>query len=181
MHSKRRTLLLLIPLLQHPPILVHVQPSLCSLWVPMRGVQGWSCLCVQTQVCSALQAPCKWEPLPLWVSQRATAAVPGIREQRLLWEAVGWRAEKWHGAILFPPCLDSVAWVSQTRSLKAAGNVSFKCLIYFLCKRKVWLSSSQSKWDFEFPLSRSGSSCDTAEWLSHLTFLTWFMLSNRFH
>lgn len=139
MHSKRRTLMLLLltPLLQHPPILVHVQPSLCSLWAAMRGVQGWSCLCVQTQVYSAQQAPCKWEPLPLWGlteshcccprAQRAEAAVgsSGLESREMAW-----------CNFIFSP-LDSVVWVSQTRSLKAAGNVSFKCLIYFLCKRKV--------------------------------------------
>lgn len=132
-------LLLVTLLLQHPLILCACSSQLLPLVNLNEKCAGTGAVCMCRHVCTQHRKIVVNQPLSLWGShQRASAAAPVIRGQRLLYEAMGWRVEKWHGTIFFFFSHDSGAWISWTRSLKAAGNVFFRCLIYFLCKRKVW-------------------------------------------
>lgn len=123
-HSVRTlTLLLTAPLLQHPPILVQVHASFSSLWIQMRSVQGW-----ELSICAAMHV------LHRKIIVNNLAPCGGLTREPLLlsqwpesfpvWEAMGWRAEKWHGTILFSPFL----WLCCLDFMNQVFKGNWKCV-----------------------------------------------------
>lgn len=104
--------------------------------------------------------------------QRATAATPVIREPRLLWAAMGWRAKKWHDTISFFSQTQLLGFHEQGLQDQLEICLSSVQFVSFLTQ-KFGLPSSQIRWDFMFLLIKPGSSCDAGGLLSLLNFFTW--------